>query len=151
VAGRQRLGAQLASGLQQVAELHRAIAGDAGHRRLAAHVSIGEGVHDLGAEAAFVVEHVVRDGQPLGDLAGVLDIGAGAAGAGPADGDAVVIELQGDAHDVVALLLQQRCRHRRIDAARHRDHHAGGAGRLVDTEGISSHGGAYIGPVPGSS
>ena len=145
VAGRQRLGAELARRPEQVAELHRAVAGDAGHRRLAAHVGIGERLHDLGAEAAFVVEHVVRDGEPLGDLAGVLDVLAGAAGAGLADGDAMVIELQGDAHDVVALLLQQRRRDRRIDAARHRDHHAGVAGRLVDTEGIPGHGGAYIG------
>ena len=150
VAGRQRLGAQLARRAEQVAELHRAIAGDAGHRRLAAHVGIGERLHDLGAEAAFVVEHVVRDGRAARRPGGRPGCRAGAAGAGLADGDAMVVELQGDAHDVVALLLEQRRRDRRIDAARHRDHHAGVAGRLVDTEGISSHGGAYI-PASGLS
>ena len=36
VAGRQRLGTEVACGPEQVAELHGAIAGDAGHRRLAA-------------------------------------------------------------------------------------------------------------------
>ena len=108
-------------------------------------IGVGEGLHHLGAEAALVVEHVVRDAEPLGDLAGVLDVLAGAAGARLADRDAVIVELQGDADDVVALLLQERGRHRRIDAARHRDHHAGVAGRLVDIEGIAGHGGAYIG------
>ena len=145
VAGGQRLGAELARRPQQVAELHRAVAGDAGHRRLAARIGIGKGVHHLGAEAAFIVEHVVRDGEPLGHLAGVGDILAGAAGAGLPGRDALVVELQGDAHHVVALLLQERRRDRRIDAARHRDHHAGVAGRLVDTEGIPGHGAAYIG------
>ena len=77
--------------------------------------------------------------EPVGDLAGIGNILAGAAGAGLARGDALVIELQGDAHDVVALLLQERRRDRQIDAARHRDHHAGVAGRLVDIEGIPSH------------
>src|SRR6202008_2292365 len=86
--------------------------------------------------------------KPLGDLAGVLDVLAGAARAGPADGDAVVVELQGDADDVITLLLQERGRDRRIDAAVHRAHRAGVARRLVDTEGIRGHGGAYIGAPP---
>ena len=139
VAGRQRLGAELARRPEQVAELDRAVAGDARHRRLAARVGIGERLHHLGAKAAFVVEHVVRDGEPVGDLAGIGNILAGAAGAGLARGDALVVELQGDAHDVVALLLQERRRDRRIDAARHGDHHAGVARRLVDIEGIPGH------------
>ncbi len=140
VAGRQRLGAELARRPQQVAELHGAVAGDAGHRRLAARVGIGERVHHLSAKAAFVVQHIVRDGEPLGDLAGIGNILAGAAGAGLPGGHTLVVELQGDAHDVVTLFLQERRRDRRIDAARHRDHHAGVAGRLVDTEGIFGHG-----------
>ena len=147
VAGGQRLGAELARGLEQVAELHRAVAGDAGHRRLAAHIGVGEGVHHLGAEAALIVEHVVRDAEPLGDLARVLDVLAGTARPCLADGDAMVIELQSDAHDVVALLLQERGGDRRIDAARHGDDHAGVARRLVDIEGIPGHGRAYIGPA----
>ena len=87
----------------------------------------------------------MRDAEPIGDLARVADVLAGAAGALLPDGGAMIVKLKGDAHDVVALLLQQGRRDRRIDAARHGDHHAGVAGRLVDIEGIAGHGGAYIG------
>ena len=87
----------------------------------------------------------MRDGEPLGDLAGILDVLAGAAGTGFADRNTVIVELQRHAHHVIALLLEERCRDRRIDAARHGNHHAGVARRLVDIEGIPGHGGAYIG------
>ena len=60
------------------------------------------------------------DAEPVGDAAGVVDVLAGAAGAAPPDGLAVVVELQGDADDVVALLLEQRGDDRGVDAARHR-------------------------------
>ena len=38
---------------------------------------------------------------------------------------AMVVKLQGDADDVIALGLQQRSRHRGIDATRHGDHDPG--------------------------
>ena len=109
MAGRQRLGAEVARGLEKVAELHRPVAGDTGHRRLAARIGVGECIHHIGAEAAFIVEHVVRDAETIGDLAGVLDVLASAAGTLLADGGAVIVELQRDAHDVIALLLQECC------------------------------------------
>src|SRR6185437_11645878 len=116
-------------------------------------VGVGEALHHLGAEAVLVVQHVVRDTEPVGDLAGILDVLAGAAGTRLADRDAMVVKLQGDADHVVTLPGQQRRRDRRIDAARHRDHHTGVAGRLVEpqgvTGGIAGHGGAYIGPDAG--
>ncbi len=112
MAGGQRLGAELARGAQEVAKLHRAIAGDARHGRLAAQVGVGEGVHHLVAEAAFVIEHVMRDAETVGHLAGIADVLAGATGALLADRDAMIVELQCDAHDLVALLLEQRGRDR---------------------------------------
>ncbi len=51
-------------------------------------------------------------------------------------GFAVVVKLQGDADDVVALLLEQRRDDARIDAARHRDHDAGFARRLGWLESV---------------
>ena len=66
VAGGHGLGAQVAGDVQQVAELHRLIAADAGDRRLAAQIGVGELLDHRVAEAAFVVEHIVRDAQRLG-------------------------------------------------------------------------------------
>ncbi len=81
----------------------------------------------------------MRHAESLGDVARVVDVLAGAAGTGLADGDAVVIELEGDAHDVIALLLQQGRGDGRIDAARHRHHDPGVGGRLVETKGVAGH------------
>src|SRR6188768_3837827 len=63
----------------------------------------------------------MRDADPLGNVAGIVDIAPGAAGPLAMGGGAVVVELQGDADDVIALGLQQGSRDRRIDAARHGD------------------------------
>ena len=125
MAGRQHLGAELARGRQQVAELDRLVALDARHRRLARHIALGEAVDHHFLEAALVVEHVVRNADALRDRAGVVDVLAGAAGALAMGGGAVVVELQRHADDVVALGLQQRRGDRGIDAARHGDDHAG--------------------------
>ena len=66
VAGRQRLGAELAGGRQQVGELDRHVAVDARHRRLAGDVALGKSVNDRLLEAALVVEHVMRNADPVG-------------------------------------------------------------------------------------
>ena len=121
MAGRERLRAELARGLQQVAELDRAVALDAGHRRLAERVALGKGVDHGLAEAVLVVEHVMRNADALGDIARVVDVLAGAAGALAMGRRAMVVKLQRDADDVVALRLQQRSRGRGVDAAGHGD------------------------------
>ena len=125
MAGRQRVGAEVARGLEQVGELDRLVAGDAGHRRLAGEVAVGEAVDHRLAEAALVVEHVVRNAERLGDAARVVDVLAGAAGALAVRRRAMVVELQRDADDVVALGLEQRRDDRGIDAAGHGDDDAG--------------------------
>ena len=55
------------------------------------------------------------------DHAGVVDVLAGAAGALAVGRRAMIVELEGDPDDVVALRLEQRRGHRGIDAARHGD------------------------------
>ena len=67
--------------------------------------------------------------------AGVVNVLAGAAGALPVLGRAVVIELHSDADDVIALLLEQGRDDRGIDAARHGHDHAApsGGSRQVET------------------
>ena len=76
----------------------------------------------------------------LGDRAGVVDVLPGAAGALAVGRLAMVVELERDADDVIALGLQQRRRHRGIDAARHRDDHARVLGPSLQVERIEHHG-----------
>ena len=121
VAGRQHLRAEVARGAEQVGELDRAVALDARHRRLARRIAFGEAVDHGFLEARLVVEHVMRDADPLRDRARVMDVAPGAAGALAMRRGAVVVKLQGDADDVIALGLEQGGRHRGIDAAGHGD------------------------------
>ena len=81
VAGRQRVGAELARRRQQVAELDRLVAGDAGDRRLAGADSCRRSGRSPPRGSGLVVEHVMRDAERLGDAARIVDVLAGAAGA----------------------------------------------------------------------
>ena len=121
VAGRERSSAEFARGLEQVAELDRTVAFDARHRRLARGVAVGKMVDHRVAEAALVVQHVMRNSNPCRDVACIVDVLAGAAGTLAMGGGAMIVELQRDADDVVAFGLQKRSRHRGIDAAGHGD------------------------------
>src|SRR5260221_8756718 len=136
MSGRQHLGAELARGREQIAELDRLVALDARHRRLARHIALGEAVDHHFLEAALVVEHVVGNADPLRHRAGVIDILAGAAGTLAMGRRAMVVELQRDADDVVALGLEQRRRDPGIDATRHCDDHAGVLRRAFEIEAV---------------
>ena len=96
------------------------------------------------AEAALVVQHVVREPQAIGDPPGVIDVLPRAAGALALDRRAVVVELQGDPDHLVAVAFQQRRGDAGIDTARHGDHHAGAFGRLLQAQAVERgvHGGA---------
>ena len=123
VAGRHGIGAEVPGRFQEVGELDVLIAADAGDRRLARDVSVGERRDDLFAETAFVVEHVMRDPELRRDGSCVVDVAPGAAGslARGRGGRAGVVELQRDPDDVVAVARQQGCHDGGIHAARHRD------------------------------
>ncbi len=108
MAGRQRVGPELAGEPEQILELHRAVALDAGDRRLAGEIALGEALDHGVAEAVLVVEDVMGNADLLGDAARVMDVLPGAAGPGAVDGGAMVIELQRHADDVIALALEQR-------------------------------------------
>ena len=123
VTGGHGLGAQIAGHVQQVAELHRLIAADAGDRRLATQIAVGELVDDRVPEAAFIIQHIMGDADHLGGQPGVVDVLAGAAGAFFLQRRAVVVELQGHAHHVIAGLRQQGCHHSGVHPARHGRHH----------------------------
>src|SRR3979411_602049 len=123
--GRKRRGAELARGRQQIAKLDRTVALDTRHRRLAGSVAVGEIVDYRFTKTIFVVQHVMRNPDPLGDIACVVDVLPGAAGALAMGGGTMIVKLQRDTDDVVALRFQQRSRRRGIDAAGHGDHDPG--------------------------
>ena len=79
----------------------------------------------LAATFAHEISHYVeRHGlaNQVRDAAGILDVLPRAASTFARSGLAVIVELQRDADDVVALALQKRCHQRAVDAARHGDH-----------------------------
>ena len=132
--GRQCLRAQIARGAEQVAELDGLIAADTGDRGFAAHIGVDEIVDHAFAELAFVVEHIVRNADLLGDIARVMDILPGAARALPLHRLAMVVELQRDPDDVVSRLLKQGRGDGGIHAARHGDDDARIAGRRAKSK-----------------
>ena len=144
--GRQFLGAQFYRHVEEILELDLLIAGHARDRRLAGHVAVGEARHHLFGEAALVIEDVVGDADEVGDAACILDVLTSAAGAFAGDSFPVVVKLERDADDVIALALQKRGDEGAVDTARHGDHdtaadggsHGGDAGRAV---GAIDHGG----------
>src|SRR5689334_12503973 len=59
MAGSHNVGTELARRLQQVPELDRLVAFDAGDWRLAGEISLNEIIHHVFLELAFVVENVM--------------------------------------------------------------------------------------------
>ncbi len=119
VACRQSIGAEIAGRLQEVGKLDGLVAGNARDRRLAADIARGERIDHGFAETCFIVEDIMRDAQALGYAACVFDILTGTAGTGTMGGCAMIIELQGDADDIIALAFEDAGHNRRIHAARH--------------------------------
>ena len=122
MAGQQRLRTEFARQPEHVGELHRAVALDARHRRLPGGIAGGKAIDDCGAEPGLHVDDIMRDAEPLGDPAGVADIGPGAARAGfRRRRRALIVKLQGQPDDIAAGLGSQGGDNRGIDAARHGD------------------------------
>ena len=91
--GRERGGTEFARGCQKVAKLDRAVALDAWHRCLAQRVAVSEVVDHRLTETVLIVQHVMRNSDPLGDFAGIVDVLPGAAGALAMCGRAVIVKL----------------------------------------------------------
>ena len=143
MAGGEHLRAQFTRGAEQVLELDRHVAVDAGHRCLSRHVALGEAVDHRLLETAFVVEDVVRNADPVGHRACVVDVLAGAARALAMRRRPVVVKLERDADDVIALGLQKRGRHRRVDAAGHGDDDAGVLRAPFEVETVTHSGSGF--------
>ena len=132
MAGRQQIGAEIVGGGEQIGEFHVLIAGDARNRGFARDIGSGEWLDHLLAKALLVIEHIVGNAEPRGDVARIVNILPRAARAFAVRRFAVIVELHRDADDIVAFGGEQRRRDGRVDAARHRDDDAGLGRGLIE-------------------
>ena len=139
--GRERIALQVLCGLQQVAEFDRLVAQHTGNRRLAPDIAVGESLDDVFAETGFIVQHVMRNADGLGDPLRIEDILAGAARFFALHRFAVIVELKRHPDDVIALLRQQGSGDGTVHAARHGDDDTRIRGRFGDADGV--HGAEY--------
>src|SRR5689334_16391982 len=125
MAGRERRRPEPFGRLKEIAELDLLVAGDAGNRRLALKIAVGELTHHRLGEARLVIEYVMGNLKLFGHAARILDVLSGAARPLPADRLSVIVKLKGNAHDIIALLLQESGHDGRIHTSRHSNDHAG--------------------------
>ena len=122
VAGGDDLDAELGGAVEERAELDVPVARDARVGGGPGGVGVDVGIDDVAVEAVAEVEDVVVDAELLGDPAGVVDVGDGAA--------ARVLrpspQLEGHTDHLVALVAQGGGGDRRVHAAAHRHHHLHG-------------------------
>ena len=102
MSGDQRRRLELAGPRQEIGELDRLVAADAGHRRVARDIAVDEIVDHRFAEAALEIEHIMGDAELGRDPAGIMDVLAGAAGALAPHRLAMIVELERDADDLIA-------------------------------------------------
>ena len=122
MSGCQAIGPKLLRHGEQIGKLRPHIAADAGDRSAPGQIIIGEALDHLGAEGIGVIEHIMRDPQPVGHGAGIADVIAGAARALAAAGGAVIIQLECDADNLGPAARGKRGHHRAVDPAGHGNH-----------------------------
>jgi hypothetical protein len=135
VAGGQG-GVERAGGLQQVAELHLVVAGQARDGRAPGAPGLDEGIEDGGLEAVSGVDGVEAGADDVGHAAGVGHVVVGAAAAVAHGERAVVVGGQPQRHadHLVPLLLQQPGGDAGVDAAGEGHDDAAGDGGAGDDE-----------------
>ena len=93
----QAVGAKFLCHAQEIGEFRPHIAADAGHRGAPRKVIVSELFDHFFAERAFMIEHVMRDPEPVGHGARIADVVTGAAGTFAPGGRAIIIKLQRNA------------------------------------------------------
>ena len=120
MSGRHMVAAQKPRALEQLVELHEAVAVDARIRRAAMTVAANKLADDLFLEILREIEHVVAHPQPRGDAPRVLHIVKRAAGVSARDARVLVgIELHRAAGTAVPRVGKQLRRDAGIHAAAH--------------------------------
>ncbi len=130
MAGSEGDGVEFPCGAQQVAELHGLVTAHTGDRCLAPCIGIGKILNHRIAEGAFVIQHIMGNADPVGDIAGVMDVLPSATGPFFLDRRAMIIQLQRDPHHVIAQFFQQGGGDGGIDAPGHGNDHARTGGHV---------------------
>ena len=76
MAGGEAIGAEIAGEAKQIGELDALVAAHARDRRPSARIIIGELLDHLLAEAAFIIEDVMGEAEPIGDGARIVNVAA---------------------------------------------------------------------------
>ena len=121
VAGGETISPEGAGAGDEVAELHVAIALEAGIGGAAAGVLVDEGVDDLAAEVDLHVDGIEGDADGGAGATGVVHGGDTAAGVGAVVFVLGAEEAEIDAHDVVAAMAHEEGGDGAVDAAAHGD------------------------------
>src|SRR6204780_4300281 len=129
-------GANLASGDEQLVELHVIVAESARNRSTALQIVVHEGTDDVLLEFALQIEYVKRDAEMFGDATRIVDIINRATtmlrrlGGLELREAALVPELHGEADDGLAALVHDRSDGGTVHTSTHGDCHGrDGAGR----------------------
>ena len=138
MAGRQHVGAEIPGRVEEIGEFDVLVAGDAGDRRLAGDIAARERLDHFFAKPRLIIEHIMGNAKLGGDVARVVDVLPGAAGALAMDRLAMVVKLQGDADHVIAFGGHERGDDGGIDAARHGDDDARVRRRLGEAKRIQA-------------
>ena len=136
MAGGEQVRPEVVRRREEVSELEMLIAGHAGDRRLAGHVGLRERLDHFLAKPRLVIQNVVGNSDPLGHVASVVNVLAGAARPLAMGRLAMVVELHGDADDVVAFIGKERRHDGRVDSAGHGHNDARVCWRLVEVKTI---------------
>ena len=122
----QQVSADLARGEQQLVKLQMVVAQAARDGRASGKIFVDERTHHVALKALLMVDHVIRNAQVLGHAAGVVHVIDRAAAAlhllghAFASGQAALVpELHGQAHHVVAFGAQHGRNGGRIHTAGH--------------------------------
>ena len=79
MAGGEAIRAEIARQREQIGELRPHVALDAGDRGAPGEIFVGEAIDHRLAEARFMIEHIMRDPQPVAHRARIADVAPGAA------------------------------------------------------------------------
>ena len=96
---------------QQIGKFHRLVTAHTRDRRFTAKIAIGEILHDLIMEAAFIIKHIMRNAKARRNCTRIMDINPCAARAFCLNRDAMIIKLQRNANHIKALFMQQSSRY----------------------------------------
>ena len=134
--GCHAISVKVLGGLQQVFEFYPFIAANAGYRGSARKIAFGKIINYSFTEFSFIIKYIVRKIQVLRHASRVMNITPCATGSFFGQCSTMVIELQCDAHNIIALLRQIGCHNRAVDATRHGHNNASVFGSLGKSERV---------------